>query len=175
MTHYKDMCVDESSKLEGTYMWCPSHISGCNMCKKEHVWVNELTTTAATANGATGWFEEADRCVWCANNEEPVRGMCYDDLMDGAFACPTPDAADAAAAASTLASYNIENCAMCRNQEHWRPEIMYCVECNAGYFMNSNQECVDLFSTDSDATAITNHCATTAGSPGPFMVEGSTT
>jgi hypothetical protein len=122
-------------------------------------------------NGATGWFEEAERCVWCANNQEPVRGMCYDDIMSGAYECNPTDAAGNPTAA--VDPNTPENCFMCRNQEHWRPEMKYCVECNAGFFLNSNQECVSLTSNGTAGTTTHNHCVESDPNM-PFMVEHST-
>lgn len=65
--------------------------------------------------------------------------------------------------------YTPENCNLCRNQEHWHPEMKYCVECQTGFFLTRNMECVPMMSNDTDTT--TTWCTDAAM---PFMVEHST-
>jgi len=78
--------------------------------------------------------------------------------MEGSFVCPV----DTAATTTVANMHNPENCMMCKNQIHWRPEWIFCVECNDGFMLTSDNECM---SRESNETFCTLPAM-------PFMVEG---
>ena len=98
MYMYQDKCVDETMKPEGRFEWCDGQNYNCNLCKMEHFWVTDPAVASTNA-----WWEEYKVCVWCSNNQEPIRGECIENLMDSAFACMPDD------------MYTPDNCVMCRH------------------------------------------------------------
>jgi len=110
--------------MEARLTYCPPDTlySECSFCAK--------------ANIRTGEDEyDVEMITFCAactdNNVHPIRGECISNPTTGAYDCSDDE--------------KYEGCLMCRNQELFRPDWSYCVECQDGWMMDDKEgECFEV-------------------------------